>query len=64
MLVLRCADECRVLPNKIFFFALATAWVAFVVFLGNSTFGYLDSNSIFAWAFDIYTARTQKANMA
>jgi len=56
MLVLRCADECRVLPNKIFFFALVTAWVALFVFLGNSTFGYLDSNSIFAWAFDIYTA--------
>jgi exosortase len=30
--------------------------VALFVFLGNSTFGYLDSTSIFAWAFDTYTS--------
>ena len=56
MLVLRCPDEWRILPNKAFFFVLAAAWVAMFTFLGNSTFGYLDSNSIFAWSFDIYTA--------
>jgi exosortase len=56
MLGLRCPDEWRVLPNKIFFFSLAAVWVALFVFLGNSTFGYLDSNSIFSWAFDTYTS--------
>ncbi len=52
----RCADEWRKLPNKLFFFALAAVWVAVFTLLGNSTFGYLDSNSIFAWAFDTYTS--------
>jgi len=56
MLALRCPDEWRVLPNKLFFFSLAAGWVAMFIFLGNSTFGYLDSNSIFYWAFDIYTS--------
>lgn len=56
MLVLRCSDEWRVLPNKAFFLTLATAWVAMFTFLGNSTFGYVNTNSIFAWGFDIYTA--------
>ncbi|HEY5044214.1 MAG TPA: exosortase/archaeosortase family protein [Verrucomicrobiae bacterium] len=56
MLALRCADEWRVLPNKFFFFSVAAVWVAMFIFLGNSTFGYLDSNSIFYWAFDIYTS--------
>ena len=56
MLALRCTDEWRVLPNKLFFFSLAAVWVGMFIFLGNSTFGYLDSNSIFYWAFDIYTS--------
>jgi exosortase len=56
ILVLRGLDDWRALPNKLFFFTLAAAWVAFFTVLGNSTFGYIDSNSIFAWAFDIYTA--------
>jgi exosortase len=56
MLAWRCADEWRVLPNKFFFFGLAVVWTALFAFLGNSTFGYLDSNSIFSWAFDIYTS--------
>ena len=51
----RCAEQWRALPNKLFFFALAAVWTALFTCLGNSTFGYLDSNSIFAWAFDIYT---------
>ena len=52
----RCPEQWRVLPNKLFFFALAALWTALFVCLGNSTFGYLDSNSIFAWVFDPYTA--------
>ena len=55
MLALRCRDEWPGLPNKFFFFSLAGVWVALFILLGNSTFGYLDSNSIFSWAFDTYT---------
>ncbi|MDR3457323.1 MAG: exosortase/archaeosortase family protein [Verrucomicrobiae bacterium] len=64
MLALRCPDEWRILPNKAFFFTLAAAWVAMFTFLGNSTFGYVDTNSIFAWAFDIYTAPDSEAEFA
>jgi exosortase len=56
VLAFRCREEWRLLPNKIFFFALAAAWVALFVFLGNSTFGYKDSASIFSWMFDIYNS--------
>jgi exosortase len=56
VLAFRCREEWNTLPNKFFFFGLAAVWTAMFVFLGNSTFGYLDSNSIFAWAFDTYTA--------
>ncbi len=52
----RCREEWRGLPNKFFFFALAAAWVALFVFLGNSTLGYVHSASLFAWLMDIYTA--------
>ncbi len=55
-LAARCAEEWRQLPNKLYFFTLAGAWVALFTFLGNSTFGYRDSASIFAWMFDIYTS--------
>jgi exosortase len=51
----RCLDEWRQLPNKWFFFTLAIAWVALFIFLGNPTFSYLDSPSLFAWMFNIYT---------
>jgi exosortase len=43
------------LPNKGFFFALLAAWVALFQFLGNSTFGYLNSPSIFRWMLMSYT---------
>jgi exosortase len=56
VLAFRCREEWNGLPNKFFFFALAAVWVAMFTLLGNSTFGYLDSTSIFAWAFDTYTA--------
>jgi exosortase len=56
VLAYRCREEWNALPNKLFFFTLAAAWTTMFVFLGNSTFGYLDSNSIFSWAFDTYTA--------
>jgi exosortase len=56
VLAYRCKAEWQALPNKFFFFLLAGAWVALFVFLGNSTFGYKDSASIFSWMFDIYTS--------
>lgn len=56
VLAYRCKEEWRLLPNKFFFFMLAAAWVALFTFLGNSTFGYVDSASLFAWMFDMYTS--------
>src|SRR5258708_49690 len=61
MLVLRCPAEWRILPNKAFFFTLAAAWVVMFALLGNSTFGYQDTQSIFAWAFNIYIAQDSEA---
>jgi exosortase len=55
LLALRSLEDWRALPNKVFFFSLAAVWVGFFCVLGNSTFGYVDSNSIFRWVFDIYT---------
>jgi exosortase len=56
VLVGRCQDEWRLLPNKLLIFSLAAAWVALFVFFGNSTLGYVHSPSLFAWLMDIYTS--------
>jgi exosortase len=56
VLILRCREEWRQLPNQVFFFTLAAVWVALFVFLGNPTFNYLDSPSLLAWMFNIYTS--------
>src|ERR1035437_3827000 len=56
VLVLRCREEWRLLPNKFFFFSLAAAWLVLFVLLGNTTFNYLDSPSLLAWMFNIYTS--------
>ena len=37
------------MPDKSLFFSLMIAWVVFFHFLGNSTFGYTDTPSLFAW---------------
>lgn len=37
------------LPYKAVFATLLIAWVALFHFLGNSTFGYVDSGSLFGW---------------
>jgi exosortase len=57
----RCREEWRVLPNKLFFFTLAIAWVALFLFVGNATLGYMHSPSLFAWLFDIYSAPSADA---
>jgi exosortase len=56
VLAYRCQDEWKVLPNKFFFFSLMLIWLALFVFLGNSTFGYLDSSSLFGYMLDIYNS--------
>ena len=56
VLIYRCREEWRQLPNRGFFFTLAAAWLALFVFLGNPTFHYLDSPSLPAWMFNIYTS--------
>src|SRR6266498_1486244 len=37
------------LPDKPLFFSLVAVWIAFFQFLGNSTFGYTDTASLFTW---------------
>jgi len=43
------ADLWRSLPDKPLFFALLATWVLLFHFLGNSTFGYKDTPSLFSW---------------
>src|SRR5665213_130663 len=56
VLIYRCREQWAQLPNRWFFFSLAAAWVALFVVLGNTTFNYLDSPSLLAWMFNIYTS--------
>ncbi|HTI98732.1 MAG TPA: exosortase/archaeosortase family protein [Dongiaceae bacterium] len=39
----------RQVPNKGLFFGLLVAWLALFQFLGNATFGYIDTPSLFGW---------------
>lgn len=54
VVIWRCREEWRLLPNKFFFFGLAGAWVLLFTFLGNSIFAFVDSGSIFGWMFFNY----------
>ncbi len=54
-------DAWRRLPNKRFFFVLLAAWLALFQFLGNSTFGYLDTSSLLKWIYIIGTAKSAEA---
>jgi exosortase len=42
------------IPAKGVFVLLLTLWVLFFEFLGNSTFGYIKTRSLFAWSFYSY----------
>src|SRR5271166_1811253 len=44
----------RLLPNKGFFLALLAVWILLFQFLGNATFGYIDSSSLLAWMENAY----------
>lgn len=52
----------RALPNKLFFFSLLIAWLALFQFLGNSTFGYVDTPSLFNWMLKAYNTKTDVAD--
>src|SRR5215213_10172390 len=39
------------IPHKGVFVSLLAAWVLLFEFLGNSTFGYIQTHSLFAWTF-------------
>jgi exosortase len=49
-------DAWRRLPNKGFFFVLLVAWLALFEFLGNSTFGYMDTGSLLKWMYILGSA--------
>src|SRR5581483_4988947 len=51
--LLRCW---RAIPEKWLFLLLLGVWLAGFLFLGNSTFGYVDSPSLFAWLYSAYNA--------
>jgi exosortase len=51
-------DGWRQLPNKGFFFLLLAAWLALFQFLGNSTFGFLDTPSLLKWIYLIGSSRS------
>jgi exosortase len=42
------------IPHKGVFVSLLVGWVLLFEFLGNSTFGYIDTHSLFAWTFYSY----------
>jgi exosortase len=50
------AEAWQSLPDKPAFFLLLTAWLALFHFLGNSTFGYVDTPSLLKWMFNVYAA--------
>ncbi len=56
VLILRCPEEWRQLPNRLLFFLLLVPWLAIFSFFGNPTFGYKDTPSLFGWMFDVYTS--------
>lgn len=49
-------DCWRRLPNKGLFFALLAAWLILFHFLGNATFGYLNTPSLLRWMYLAYSS--------
>ncbi len=43
------------LPNKGFFLVLLAAWLLLFQFLGNATFGYINTSSLFGWMWNAYS---------
>jgi exosortase len=56
--------ECwRRLPHKTGFALLLLAWVALFHFLGNSTFGYTESASLFGWLKYCYSQKAEEEHV-
>lgn len=58
VLIHRCRDEWRQMPNRGFFMVLAAAWVLLFTFLGNPKFAPSDSASLMTWMYGVYTSAT------
>ena len=52
----------RQIPAKGLFFPLLVVWLALFQFLGNSTFGYEDTPSLFKWMFIAYNKKSDIAD--
>jgi len=50
------------LPDKGLFFSLLAAWLALFHFFGNSTFGYVDTPSLFHWMYNAYNSKSPTAD--
>jgi exosortase len=44
------------LPNRVFFLVLLSVWILLFHFLGNSTRGYIRTDSLFSWLYQAYNA--------
>ena len=44
------------MPSKGLFFGLLACWLLLFQFLGNSTFGYIDTRSLLMWMFNAYNS--------
>jgi len=51
------------MPNKAVFGVLVAAWVGLFHWLGNSTFGYTDTGSLFGWLKYSYSMRTEEEHV-
>ncbi len=45
----------RQMPSKRLFFSLLAGWLILFQFLGNSTFGYVDTPSLFGWMYYVFS---------
>jgi len=52
------------LPDKGLFFGLLAAWLLLFQFLGNSSFGYIPTPSLFQWMFVVYNRESVVADDA
>jgi exosortase len=52
----------RQLPDKAVFFPLLAAWLALFHFLGNTTFGYVQTPSLFHWMWNAYISKHPAAD--
>jgi exosortase len=48
------AESWQQLPNKGMFFTLLAAWLLLFQYLGNATFGYVDTTSLMYWMYNAY----------